>query len=164
MNNIQLDEERLMQFLAECGPATRIYLGCDSERVLINNTWYADYVLAIVVHIDGQHGCKIFGEVHRERDFDQKANRPSMRLMNEVYKVAELYGRVKDLISEFDHEVHLDISEDQMNGSSCVVNQAIGYIVGVCQLTPMIKPNAFAASCAADRFKSLKPYKLQASA
>lgn len=160
MSNIQLDEDRIADFLARCGPSTRIYLGCDSERILVNNTWYADYVLAIVVHIDGQHGCKIFGEVHRERDFDQRADRPSMRLMNEVYKVAELYGRVKDLIEPFDHEVHLDISEDQMNGSSCVVNQAIGYIIGVCQLTPMIKPNAFAASCAADRFKSLKVYKL----
>ena len=160
MSNIQLDEARLIDFLAQCGPATRIYLGCDSERVLVNNHWYADYVLAIVVHIDGQHGCKIFGEVHRERDYDQKANRPSMRLMNEVYKVAELYERLKGIIGEFDHEVHLDISEDQMNGSSCVVNQAIGYIVGVCQLTPMIKPNAFAASCAADRFKSLRLDKL----
>lgn len=156
MSDVRLDEERIMHFLTECGPATKVYLGCDSERVLVNNTWYADYVLAVVVHIDGQHGCKIFGEVHRERDFDQRADRPTMRLMNEVYKVAELYNRLKDLISEFEHEVHLDISEDQVNGSSCVVNQAIGYIIGVCQLTPMIKPNAFAASSAADRFRSLR--------
>lgn len=156
MSDVRLDEERIMDFLTTCGPATKIYLGCDSERVLINNTWYADYVLAVVVHIDGRHGCKIFGEVHRERDFDQRADKPSLRLMNEVYKVAELYNNLKDLISEFDHEVHLDISEEQYKGSSCVVNQAIGYIVGVCQLTPMIKPNAFAASYAADRFKSLK--------
>lgn len=156
MSDIRLNEDKLKAFLTGCGPGTKVYLGCDSERVILNNTWYADYTLCIVIHINGRHGCKIFGEVHRERDFDQRADRPSMRLMNEVYKVAELYERIKDLVAPFQPEVHLDISADEMNGSSCVVNQAIGYIIGVCQLTPMIKPRAFAASAAADRFKSLK--------
>lgn len=157
MSDVRLNEERLAQFLSQCGPGTKVYLGCDSERVIVNNTWYADYTLCIVIHIDGRHGCKIFGEVHRERDFDQRADRPSLRLMNEVYKVAELYERIKHLVEPFQPEVHLDISADEMNGSSCVVNQAIGYIMGVCQLKPMIKPRAFAASAAADRFKSLRP-------
>ncbi|MDH4396190.1 MAG: ribonuclease H-like YkuK family protein [Limnobacter sp.] len=156
MSDIRLNEDKLKAFLASCGPGTKVYLGCDSERIIINNTWYADYTLCIVIHINGRHGCKIFGEVHRQRDFDQRADRPSMRLMNEVYKVAELYERIKDVVAPFHPEVHLDISADEMNGSSCVVNQAIGYIIGVCQLTPMIKPRAFAASAAADRFKSLK--------
>jgi len=53
-------------------------------------------------------------------------------------------------------EVHLDISPDDMHGSSCVISQAIGYIKGTCNVMPFVKPNAFAASYAADRFKSLR--------
>jgi uncharacterized protein len=118
--------------------------------------WYADYILAIVVHIDGKHGCKLFGEVVRERDFDQKQNRPRMRLMNEVYKVSDLYLRLVDVIIDREVEVHLDINPNEMYGSSCVINEAIGYIRGTCNVIPMIKPEAFAASYAADRFKELK--------
>jgi predicted RNase H-related nuclease YkuK (DUF458 family) len=43
-----------------------------------------------------------------------------------------------------------------MHGSSCVINEAVGYIRGVCNVVPFVKPNAFAASYAADRYKSLK--------
>ena len=37
-----------------------------------------------------------------------------------------------------------------------VVAQAIGYIRGTCNVIPMVKPEAFAASYAADRYKSLR--------
>jgi predicted RNase H-related nuclease YkuK (DUF458 family) len=43
-----------------------------------------------------------------------------------------------------------------MHGSSCVINEAVGYIRGTCNVVPMVKPRAFAASYAADRFKGLK--------
>ena len=52
-------------------------------------------------------------------------------------------------------EVHLDINPNELFGSSCVVQQAIGYIRGTCNLTPQVKPNAFAASYAADRLKEV---------
>jgi len=51
--------------------------------------------------------------------------------------------------------VHLDINPDEVHGSSCVVNEAIGYIRGMCNVVPMVKPNACAATNAADRLKSL---------
>jgi predicted RNase H-related nuclease YkuK (DUF458 family) len=130
-------------------------LGADSERIKIDGTWFADYTLAVVVHIDGCHGCKIFGEVVRERDYDYKASKPAMRLMNEVIKVSELFQKLQDVLADRHVEVHLDINPDEMYGSSCVVQQAIGYIRGTCNITPMIKPNAFAASYAADRIKEL---------
>ena len=53
----------IMEFIGQQGPATRIYIGCDSERYRRQDTWYADYTLAIVVHINSKNGCKIFGEV-----------------------------------------------------------------------------------------------------
>jgi predicted RNase H-related nuclease YkuK (DUF458 family) len=149
----KLNIEEVKAFIDNQGPDTKIYLGADSERLMLNNTWYADYTLAVVVHIDGRHGCKIFGEVQRERDYDQRKDRPSMRLMNEVYKVAEMFQKLHDVLEDRHVEVHLDINPNEMYGSSCVVQQAIGYIRGTCNVIPLVKPKAFAASYAADRLK-----------
>jgi len=154
MKPINLNEVKT--FIVSQSPETKIYLGCDSERMKIDGTWYADYVLAIVVHINGNNGCKLFGEVHRERDYDQKASRPSMRLMTEVYKVSELYLKLAEVLEDRQVEVHLDINPDEMHGSSCVISQAIGYIKGTCNVIPFVKPRAFAATYAADRFRSLQ--------
>ena len=151
-----LDLNEVKEFIAKQSPQTKIYIGCDSERIRINNEWWADYILAIVVHIDGKHGCKLFGEVIRERDYDQKQNRPRYRLMNEAYKVSDLYLRLVDVIIDREVEVHLDINPNEIHGSSCVINEAIGYTRGTCNVIPMIKPNAFAASYAADRYKGLR--------
>jgi predicted RNase H-related nuclease YkuK (DUF458 family) len=151
----KLNIAKVKEFIDAQSPETKVYLGADSQRLLINNVWYADYTLAVVIHIDGCHGCKIFGEVQRERDFDQRKSKPSMRLMNEVYKVSELFQRLADVLEDRHVEVHLDINPNQMYGSSCVVQQAIGYIKGTCNVTPMIKPKAFAASYAADRLKEV---------
>ena len=152
----KLDIDQVAEFIRAQSPETRIYLGCDSERIKIDGQWWADYVLAIVVHINGNNGCKLFGEVHRERVWDQKASKPAMRLMTEVYKVSELYLKLADVLEGRDVEVHLDINPNEMHGSSCVVGQAIGYIKGTCNVIPFVKPEAFAASYAADRFKGLR--------
>jgi predicted RNase H-related nuclease YkuK (DUF458 family) len=144
------------EFIEAQSPETKIYIGCDSARYRTNGQWYADYTLAIVVHINGNNGCKIFGEVQTERDYDQKASKPSFRLMNEVYKISALYLKLADVLHDRQVEVHLDINPNQMHNSSVVLSQAIGYIKGTCNVIPMVKPNAFAASYAADRLKELK--------
>lgn len=149
----KLDLQEVKQFIQAQSPSTKIYIGADSERFKSDGKWYADYTLAVVVHYDGCHGCKIFGEVQRELDYDQKKSKPAMRLMNEVYKVSELFQSLADVLEDRYVEVHLDINPNEMYGSSCVVQQAIGYIKGTCNLTPMVKPQAFAASYAADRLK-----------
>jgi predicted RNase H-related nuclease YkuK (DUF458 family) len=151
MKKLNLNEVKA--FIEAQSPETKVYLGADSERINLKGVWYADYTLAIVVHIDGNHGCKIFGEVSRERDYDQRMSKPSMRLMNEVYKVAELFQNLSDVLEDKHVEVHLDINPNEMHGSSCVISQAVGYIKGMCNVVPMVKPNAFAASYAADRLK-----------
>jgi len=76
-----------------------------------------------------------------------------MRLMNEVYKIAELYLKLHEVLEGREVEVHLDINPNEMHGSSCVIQEAVGYIRGMCNVIPMVKPNAFAASYAADRLK-----------
>jgi uncharacterized protein len=150
----QIDIDEVRDFIMAQSPETKVYIGGDSERFLIGKDWYADYTLVVVVHINGNNGCKIFGEVQRERDWDQKRDRPRMRLMNEVYKIAELYTKIHDIIEDREVEVHLDINPDEMHGSSCVINEAVGFIKGMCNVVPMVKPKAFAASYAADRYKS----------
>ena len=147
--------DEVKDFINAQTPSTKIYIGADSERFKIDGKWYADYTLAVVVHIDGCHGCKIFGEVQRELDYDQKKSKPAMRLMNEVYKVSELFQTLASVLEDRYVEVHLDINPNQMYGSSCVVQQAIGYIKGTCNVIPMVKPRAFAASYAADRLKEV---------
>jgi predicted RNase H-related nuclease YkuK (DUF458 family) len=146
-----IDEVR--NFILNCSKETRVYLGVDSERLNIDGTWYADYTLAVVVHINGNNGCKVFGDIIRERDFDQKVDKPSMRLMTEVYKVAELFNDLQDVLQDRYVEVHLDVNPDRKYASNMVVQQAIGYIKGTCNIHPRIKPSAFAATYAADRMK-----------
>lgn len=151
-----MDIEEVKQYIRNCSAESKIYIGADSERFKDKGKWFADYATVVVVHIDGKHGAKIFGEVTREQDYDYKPGRPSLRLMNEVAKVAELYFRLAAAIGDRPVEIHLDINPDERYGSSCVVTQAIGYIMGTCNMKPKIKPNAFAASCCADRLKELR--------
>ena len=151
----KIDVDQVEKFIAAQGPGTKIYLGADSERFLESQMWWAEYTTVVVVHINGKHGCKIFGEVDRERDYDPRGDKPSMRLMNEVYRVSELFQRLAPVLADRPVEVHLDINPNEMHASSCVVQQAIGYIRGTCNVIPMVKPQAFAARYAADRLRGL---------
>ena len=151
----QINIEEVKSFIDAQSPETKIYIGADSERYKRDGVWYADYTLAIVVHIDGRHGCKIFGEVQTEIDYDKKNSRPAMRLMNEVYKVSELYHKLVDVVGDREVQIHLDINPQECYNSSIVIQQAVGYIKGTCNIIPMVKPKAFAASYAADRLKEV---------
>lgn len=151
----RMNVDAVKDFIMNQSPETKVYIGGDSERIMINDVWYADYTLAVVVHIDGKHGCKIFGDVQREKDYEKNKNRPRMRLMTEVYKISELYLQLADVLEDREVEIHLDINPDERYGSSCVVQEAIGYIRGMCNVVPMVKPRAFAASYCADRLKEI---------
>lgn len=149
-----LDEVK--EYIKNSSDTTRIYIGADSERYRgKKDLWYADYTVAIVIHIDGSRGCKVFGKVDTERDYDSRHDRPSVRLMNEVYRAAQMYLDLVEVIGERHCEVHLDINPDEMHGSSCVIQQATGYIRGMCGFAPKVKPEAFSASYAADRLKEI---------
>jgi predicted RNase H-related nuclease YkuK (DUF458 family) len=149
-----IDIDEVVSFTADLGPDTKIYLGCDSERLRIDEVWYADYISVVAVHVNGNNGCKIFGAVQRERDFDQRVDKPRMRLMNEVYRVSDLYLRLVDKVP-FEVFVHLDINPNEMHRSSIVVNEAVGYVKGMCGVIPFVKPNSWAASYGADRWKEI---------
>lgn len=152
----KFDIEEVKDFIRNSSGTTSIYIGADSERYRgRDDQWYADYTVAIVVHMDSSRGCKVFGKVDTERDYDKRHDRPSYRLMNEVYRASQMYMDLFDAIGDRHVEVHLDISSDEVNGSSCVIQQATGYIRGLCGFYPKVKPEAFAASYAADRLKEI---------
>lgn len=149
----ELDIVAVKAFINSQTPETKVYLGGDSERFQLNGVWYADYINVVVVHKDGNKGCRVFGGIVRERDYDQYKDKPRMRLMNEVMKTAQLYMDLYDVLEDRETEIHLDINPDLKHGSSCVINEAVGYIKGMCNIIPLVKPNAWAASYCADRYK-----------
>lgn len=152
----EFDIEEVREYIRNSSETTSVYIGADSERYRDkNDNWMADYTVAIVVHRDSSRGCKVFGKVTSERDYDRRHDRPSVRLMNEVYKAAEMYLDLIESIGDRHCEVHLDINPDEMHGSSCVIQQATGYIRGMCGFPPKVKPEAFSASYAADRLKEI---------
>lgn len=143
------------QFIESQSPKTKIYLGVDSERVKHRGQWWADYHIAIVAHIDGKHGCKVFGQIVRERDYDHNKQKPTMRLMQEVYKVGELFMSLEEVLADREVEIHLDLNPSDKYASNQVVAQALGYIRSTCNLQARLKPQAFAATGAADRLKHI---------
>lgn len=140
----------IKNFIDVQSESSKIYIGCDSVSYKRHGKWYADFYKVVVVHIDGCHGCRIFGEIETEADYNTNKKKPTYRLMNECYKVAELYLTLAEMTGR-DIEVHLDLNPKKKYASNLIVEQAIGYIKGTCNVVPLIKPDAFAASYAADR-------------
>ena len=152
---MNIDIQQVKDYIDQQCDQTKIYFGADSERLLIDGTWYVDYFLVIVVHIKGKHGAKVFGQIERERDYDKNIDRPKLRLMTEVYKIADLYLQFSEFLEDRHVEIHLDLNPLPIHNSSCATNEAIGFIRSLCGIDPVIKPDSFAASICADRLKNL---------
>jgi len=151
-----IDYQEVEEYLSQCGPNTKVYLGCDS-RVKYSEIGerLAQYTTAIVIHIDGCRGGKIFYTKDTERDLSPMRSKPSVRLMTEVYKVSSLYLDMIEYVDscvELDIEIHLDINPSKEHKSSVIVSEALGYVLGVCQTEAKVKPEAWAASAVADAF------------
>jgi predicted RNase H-related nuclease YkuK (DUF458 family) len=149
----KLNIEEITEYLRHESITSNVYIGVDSERFKDKGMWFADYTIAVVIHRNGNNGCKIFGGIDTAQDFDSKSNKPMLRMMNEVYRASETYLALAEVLVDRNVEIHLDINPSELHGSNCAMQQAIGYIKGVCGHTPKLKPEAFAASYAADRLK-----------
>lgn len=156
----EIDIQKVLNFVDKCSDQTRVYIGTDSERHKVEGVWVADYISVVVVHIDGCRGGKIFGCVNREVDYDKNKHKPAMRMMTEVRKSCELYNKVFDALTvkpeiALNMEIHLDINRMKEHGSSVVIDEALGYVRGVCGIEAKAKPDAWSASYCADRFKEI---------
>lgn len=150
------DVEVTRQKIEESSLESTIYFGVDSERIKIDGVWNVDYLICVILHEDSCHGASvIYGSVERDRDYDKKLHQPRNRLFTEVLKIAEIYTKLQDSLEERNVEIHLDLNPNEVFGSSCVIQEAIGYIKGVCGVEPKVKPESFCASIAADRLKNM---------
>lgn len=149
----KISPEKIAQFIKDekLNENTKIYIGVDSQAFRRNKEWYADYYMVVVVHRNGKNGCKLFYEKITEKDYSSNRKKPSYRLMQEAYKAAELYSRIVESVMDYHVEIHLDLNPDKRYASSAVVSQAIGYIRACCAVEPLIKPDSWAATHAADR-------------
>lgn len=153
----KLDLEEVKEYIRSCDKDTRFYIGGDSEKLKRDGKWYADYSVVLIIHLSGSRGCKIFGETTRELDYDKNKSKPRFRLMNEVYKISGLFLELAEVLEDRadNVEIHLDLNPNKEYGSNVVIQEAIGYIKGTCNITPKVKPDAWSASSVADRFKEI---------
>ena len=146
----QAQIEDMVDLLCTLDDTTKVYLGCDSVRYIKKGHQMARYATVAIIHKNGNNGCRIFSNVSHEMDYDLKAGRPKMRMMNEVRKVCELWNQIGPFIDEFNVEIHLDINTDPKHGSNCAASEAAGYVLGVTGIEPKMKPESWAASFGAD--------------
>lgn len=152
-SEIKLQEVR--SHLMHANEGTTVFIGCDSQRRKnTHGDWVASYTSVVVIHMRDENGIGrggiVFTDTTVQRDYDQKMNRPYMRMMQEAYYATELYQQLEEELLEFDVELHLDINKDARHGSNCAHNAAVGYVKGVTGRPVMTKPEAWAATHVAD--------------
>lgn len=139
--------ETLKEAIEASSPTTKVYVGCDSKRYSDGRVKYATVV---VLHIDGNHGCKMFSFIDNEIDYG-KVTAPRMRLVNEAYKAVDIASQLVDSIGDRHFELHLDLNTDPKYKSNSAVKEALGYVLGVLGFEAKLKPHAWCASIGADK-------------
>jgi predicted RNase H-related nuclease YkuK (DUF458 family) len=157
---VDIDMDEIIDYLDTVSPDSKIYIGCDSEVIKLRRRRgiIIRYAIVVVVHIAGSQGAKIFGtfESDKVNSYDDYRVRPQYRLMNECYKVTELYTKMVEVFPDKGIEVHLDLNPNKEHLSNKVVNQALGYVKGMTGQDALLKPDAWAASAAADKWYTVK--------
>lgn len=128
-------------------PDSKIYLGADSQRAKKKRV---KFVTVLVVYQKDR--SRIFKDVIYEKVMDAKLGRPFNRMMREVSLVTELYSLLEDTLIERDFEIHIDVNPEKGAGSNVAYGAAKGVIWGMTGVEPICKPDAWAASCVADKY------------
>ncbi len=137
----KLNYDTVISTIKNLSNKSSIYVGCDS-KLCGPNTLFG---LVIILHIDSSRGGMCFAKKMKE------SRRMSVkeRLMKEVEHAVLCAVRVQHVVEDRNFEVHLDLNPDPKHISNNVLNAAMGYVKGQ-GLNCRIKPEAFAASTAAD--------------
>ncbi|HIP43184.1 MAG TPA: hypothetical protein EYG91_04665 [Aquifex aeolicus] len=135
------DIEEVRNFIKKTDRDTSIYVGCDSRQQKDKTV----FVTVIVVHLSSKHGAKVFWKVEKI----QKIISLRQRLMEEVSRAVYHALLIADIVENRHFEIHLDINPDESRASSIILREAVGYVLTQ-GLKPVLKPDAIAASCAAD--------------
>ena len=124
----------------------KIVVGCDSQ--VIGDKVY--FVSAIIVLDVGCGGNFIYNRqcVSNETSLKIIEN----RLFQETLKSVQLAKKLDQILYQYDlsvDQIHIDVNSDKKYKSNKVLNSCVGLIVGS-GYTPVVKPNAYAASDVAD--------------
>lgn len=138
--------EKAKEAIKNSSQASSVYIGCDSIRFKKNGKWKARYSTVVILHMDSKHGCQLF---HIEEVMDDYGNL-KQRLLNEVSFAISVASELMDVIGNRHVEIHLDINPNPKHKSSVAVKEALGYVRGTFGFDAKIKPEAFAATHAAD--------------
>lgn len=150
MNNSTIEE--IKEAIKNSSKETKIYFGSDSSVSKKGNKEIVATSTVAVIHEDGCKGCKVMGFTAYTVNEDYNKGKPFNRMLHETYSTIEFVQALIPVIGEREIEIHLDINESEEYGSSVAVKAAMGLVQGVLQIKPKVKPNAPAASYAADRF------------
>lgn len=135
------DIQEVRDFIACSSEESAIYVGCDSRQFRAKTI----FVTVVVVHINSNHGAKIFWKVERVR----RITSIRQRLLEEVNRAVYTALMIADVVGNRPFEVHLDINPNPDHRSSVIVKEAVGYVLAQ-GLKPVLKPDAIAASAVAD--------------
>ncbi len=138
--------ELARKIIGASSPDSSVYIGCDSKVFKANGRWFARYTTVIVVHRDSKHGAQVFH--YSETMPDYKNIR--LRMVQEAGYAIQVFNEIADVIGDRHCEIHLDINASPEHKSNAAASEAIGYVLGTTGIRPKIKPEAFAASYAAD--------------
>ena len=141
------DVQEIKDAIQHSSPETKVYIGCDSQ---VTRKKTIKFCTVVILHIDGKHGGRMFSNVEVEPSY-MAPEKPRLRFMLEVQKVADLGMELQEVIGKRHFEVHLDLNTDPQYKSHSAVKEACGYILGTLGFNAKLKPFAFAASTAADR-------------
>ncbi len=135
------DVEEVRRFIEQTSEESSIYVGCDSRQFRGKTI----FVTVVVIHINSNHGAKIFWKVERLKRIDSIRQ----RLLEEVNRAVYVALMIADVVGNRPFEVHLDINPNPDHRSSVIVKEAVGYVLAQ-GLKPVLKPDAIAASAVAD--------------
>lgn len=137
----RLDYVQLRKDIQRSPETSSVYIGCDSK--LVNGSTL--FGLVVIIHIESSKGGKCYAQKFHERR--RLALRE--RLLKEVDMAVGAAFEVCDAVGPRNFELHLDINPKREHKSNTVMSQATGYVAAQ-GFDFQVKPNAFAASTAAD--------------
>lgn len=140
--------EEIQTAIKNSSPTTKVYVGCDSK--ISSKGKMAKFATVVVLHIDGKHGGKLFSIVETEPLFGS-IKTPKMRLLREAQKAIDIAAQIAEVVGDRPFEVHLDFNTNEDHKSNVAVKEASAYVLGTLGFRPKFKPQAFAASTAADK-------------
>lgn len=143
--NEQIDDvvQYVQDYVNSSHDKVQVFVGCDSKEYRKHTI----YVLAICMYRPGKGAHVIYAKKRIESSHEVLFN----RMWKEVELTIELSLLLRDKVYGVEIEPHFDINPNDRHGSYVAYKGAAGYAQGAGFNTAKCKPQAFAASYAADR-------------